>query len=90
MRCDMMTNAPGLVQCRLVNISDAHATVLVPEAVTLPQTCSLFFRADGKVGWTCYVVRQTADKAELALLGQIGSDVGIGREVFQITNAPGG
>jgi hypothetical protein len=83
MTINQPTEAPGLLQCRLVYISD-NATVLVPDAVKLPQTCSLFFRADGRVGRTCYVVRQTGDKAELSILGKIGSDMNLGREVFQL------
>jgi hypothetical protein len=82
--CWMMTETPGLLQCRLVYISDTHATVLVPDAVKLPKTCSLFFRADGQVGRTCYVIRQTGDKAELSILGKIGSDLKPGREVTTI------
>ena len=65
--CWMMTAAPGLLACRLVFISETHATVLVPDKLVLSQSCDLFFRAYGKVGRRCYVVRQVADKAELAI-----------------------
>jgi hypothetical protein len=81
--CWMMTAAPGLLECRLVSISETHATVLVPDQLVLPQSCDLFFRADGKVGRHCYVVRQVGDKAELAIMGRIGPDAPVGQDVFQ-------
>ena len=80
----MMTAAPGLLACRLVFISETHATVLVPDKLVLSQSCDLFFRADGKVGRRCYVVRQVADKAELAIMGRIGSDAMAGLDVFSV------
>jgi hypothetical protein len=80
----MMTAAPGLLKCRLIFISETHATVLVPDKVSLLQSCDLFFRADGKVGRHCYVVRQIGDKAELAVLGRIGPDVMAGPDVFGV------
>src|SRR3954468_14549246 len=80
----MMTDTPGLLECRLVYISETHATVLVPDGTVLPQSCDLFFRADGKVGRHCYVVRQNGDKAELAIMARIGSNVTAGRDVFKV------
>jgi hypothetical protein len=80
--CWMLTAAPGLVECRLVYITETHATVLLPDDVVLPQTCDLFFRADAKVGRNCYVIRQIKDKAELAIMGKI--DTNVGRDVFQL------
>jgi hypothetical protein len=80
----MMTGAPGLLECRLVYVSETHATVLVPDDVVLPQSCDLLFRADGKIGRRCYVVRQVKDKAELAILGKIGSDTNVGKGIFQV------
>ena len=79
----MMTAEPGLRECRLVYVSETYATVLVPENIVLPQSCDLFFRADGKIGRHCYVVRQIKDKAELAILGKIGSDTNVGQDIFQ-------
>jgi hypothetical protein len=80
----MMTTASVLLECRLLFISETHATVLVPNKVVLPQSCDLFFRADGKVGRNCYVVRQNDDKAELAIMGRIGSDAMTDRDVFKV------
>jgi len=82
--CWMMTAAPGLVECRLVNISETHAVVLLPDQVKLPQKCDLYFRADAKVGRCCYVIRQTGDKADLAIIGRIGSDALLSKELFQV------
>jgi len=83
--CWMMTGAPGLLECRLVAISETHATVLVPNNAVLPQSCDLFFRADAKVGRRCYLLRQTGDKADLAILSRIGSEAMVGQQnVFEV------
>jgi hypothetical protein len=82
--CWMEMDTPALLECRLVYISETHAVVLIPEKVKLPQECNLFFRADGKVGRRCYLVRQTADKAELAIMGRIGSDSLLSKDIFQV------
>jgi hypothetical protein len=82
--CWMEMDMPALLECRLVNISETRAEVLVPDEVKLPQECKLFFRADGKVGRRCYLVRQTADKAELAIMGRIGSDSLLSKDIFQV------
>ena len=80
--CWMVTGGPGLLECRLVAISETHATVLVPDKSVLPQSCDLFFRADAQVGRHCYVTRQTGDKAELTILGRIGSEAMVGQDIF--------
>ncbi len=80
----MMTAAPGLLECRQLYISETHATVLVPDQVSLPQSCDLFFRAEGKVGRHCYIVRQVGDRAELAITGKIGSGANMGTETFEV------
>jgi hypothetical protein len=80
----MMTGAPGLLECRLVSISETHATVLVPDKAVLPQSCDLSFRADARVGRRCYLMRQIGDKAELAILSRIGSEAMVGQDIFEV------
>jgi hypothetical protein len=82
--CWMKTAEPGLLECRLISVSETHATVLVPDKAVLPSSCDLYFRADGKVGRHCYLVRQIGDKAELAIMGRIGSDAMAGGDVFKV------
>jgi hypothetical protein len=82
--CWVMTGDPGLLECRLIKISDTHATVLVPAPNVLRQSCDLFFRADAKVGRNCYVVRQVGDKAEMAILGRIGSTAEASQDDFNV------
>ena len=82
--CWMMTAAPGLVECRLVDISETHAVVLLADHVKLPQKCDLYFRADAKVGRCCYVIRQTGDKADLAIIGRIGSYEQLSTQLFEV------
>jgi hypothetical protein len=72
------------VLCRLVYISDTHASVVVPERVRLPPTFDLYFRADGKVGRRCNLLRQSGDKADLLIVGRMEAREDASSDTFEV------
>ncbi len=63
----------GLLKCRLLMISDTHATVVVPGDTKLPRALNLYFTSDGQIGRKCRLKAQTGDLADLAIIGRIES-----------------
>ena len=56
----------------------------MPPGVSLPESCDLYFRADGKVGRKCKLRRQSGDIAELDITGKIGELTPAEKDIFEV------
>lgn len=82
--CWIRIDAGLTVKCRLTCIAPNRARVVVPPGVSLPETCDLYFRADGKVGRKCNLRRQSDDLAELDITGKFGELTPGEKDIFEV------
>jgi hypothetical protein len=82
--CWIRIDAGLTVKCRLTCITPDRGVVVVPPGVSLPESCDLYFRADGKVGRKCKLRRQSGDLAELDITGKIGELTPAEKDIFEV------